>query len=138
MRHFTYNGPMPKQQINSYCNILNNDINSLISYINYFTPNYRILNYTPGLSVQYYSNADLIKLGYILPVQILSEADFLGDVFGDDPDHPNGESSLIVFPNHLKLHEGLLNRFPEYDHSRIGVLLYYGTVDDLSTNRHLK
>ena len=138
MRHFTYNGSNPIQQIASYCKTLETDINSLIYYLNYFTPNYKILNYTPGLSTPYYSNDELITNHYILPVQIISWNDFIEDSFTDSEGNPKGESSLIVFPSCLKLHEGLLNRFPEYDHSHIGVLLYYGTVDDLRNNNQLK
>lgn len=132
MRHFTYNGLEPIQQIKGYCHILENDINSLISYIDYFTPNYKILNYTPGLSTQYYSNDSLKEKQYILPVKIVSVEDFLTENFQDDPDSVKGEDSLIVFPSYLKLHEGLLNRFPEYDHSHIGVLLYYGLQEDIN------
>lgn len=137
MRHFTYNGPEPIQQIKGYCHTLDNDINSLFNYIDYFTPNYKILNYTPRLSTQYYSNNDLIDKEYILPVKIISANDFIENSFTDDQNNPKGESSLIVFPNQLKLHEGLLNRFPEYDHSRIGVLLYYGTIKELVDNGQL-
>lgn len=137
MRHFTYNGPKPIQQIKGYCHTLENDINSLINYIDYFTPNYKILNYTPRLSTQYYSNDELIANQYILPVQIISRNDFIEGTFRDDQRNPKGESSLIVFPNYLKLHEGLLNRFPEYDHSHIGVLLYYGTAKELIDNGQL-
>lgn len=134
MRHFTYNGPAPEQQIKGYCHTLENDINSLINYIDYFTPNYKILNYTPRLSTPYYNNADLIDLGYILPVRIISHADFIEKSFRDTQGNLKGESSLVIFPSYLKLHEGLLNRFPEYDHSRIGVLLYYGTFEELNDN----
>ena len=138
MRHFTYNGPKPIKQIASYCKTLETDINSLINYIDYFTPNYKILNYTPRLSTQYYSNADLIEEGYILPVQIIPHDDFIGKLFRDTEGNLKGESSLIVFPSYLKLHEGLLNRFPEYDHSRIGVLLYYNTFAELKASKQLE
>lgn len=137
MRHFTYNAPEPRQQIKGYCYTLENDINSLINYIDYFTPNYKILNYTPRLSTQYYRTDELIAKNYILPVQIVSMNDFIAQSFTDDQGKTKGESSLIVFPNYLKLHEGLLNRFPEYDHSRIGVLLYYGTIQELQENEQL-
>ena len=138
MRHFTYNGPEPLQQIKGYCHTLENDINSLINYIDYFAPNYKILNYTPRLSTPYYSNADLVDNQYILPVQIISANDFIENSFVDTEGKAKGDSSLIVFPSRLNLHEGLLNRFPEYDHSRIGVLLYYGTIDELRKNQQLK
>jgi hypothetical protein len=137
MRHFTYNGPNPIKQIASYCKTLETDLNSLINYIDYFTPNYKILNYTPRLLTQYYSNDELIAKNYILPVQIISRKDFIERTFRDDQRNPKGESSLIIFPNYLKLHEGLLNRFPEYDQSRIGVLLYYGTAQELIDNKQL-
>lgn len=138
MRHFTYNGPKPIKQITSYCKTLETDINSLINYIDYFTPNYKILNYTPRLSTQYYSNADLIEEGYILPIQIIPHDDFIRKSFRDPEGNLKGERSLIVFPSYLKLHEGLLNRFPEYDHSRIGVLLYYNTFAELDASKQLQ
>ena len=140
MRYFTYNGSTPKQQIKGYCHTLENDITSLINYIDYFTPNYKILNYTPRLSTQYYSNDELIAKNYILPIKIIPMDDFLDPLIDltDDKGQIKGEDSLIVFPSYLKLHEGLLNRFPEYDHSRIGVLLYYGTIDNLLEAEQLR
>jgi hypothetical protein len=138
MRHFTYNNPNPIKQIESYCKTLETDINSLINYIDYFTPNYKILNYTPGVDAQYYSNADLLEEGYILPVQIIPHDDFIKELFRDPEGNLKGERSLIVFPSYLKLHEGLLNRFPEYDHSRIGVLLYYNTFAELDASKQLE
>ena len=138
MRHFTYNNPNPIKQIESYCKTLETDINSLINYIDYFTPNYKILNYTPGVDAQYYSNEELIAKQYILPVNIISMNDFIAKSFKDKEGNSKGENSLIVFPSRLKLHEGLLNRFPEYDHSHIGVLLYYGTIAELVAKKQLE
>ena len=135
MRNFVFNNTRPNEiphkQLEQYCSSLNTDINSLIHYIRYFAPNYKILNYSPGLEISYYTNQELIEKGYILPVQILSVEDYTNRVLVTTDGDANGESSLIVFPNKLELHEGLLNRFPEYDHSPVGVLLYYGSVQEI-------
>lgn len=135
MRHFTFNtftsSTTPHKQIEHYAAQLHQDIVSLIGYIQYFAPNYKILNYSPGQSATYYSNEKLIEDGYILPARVLSAEDYYNQKFVDESGNPNGESTLIIFPNKLELHEGLLNRFPEYDKSRLGVLLCYGNTDDI-------
>ena len=135
MRHFTFNtftsNTTPHKQIEHYAVQLHQNIVSLIDYIQYFAPNYKILNYSPGHSATYYSNEKLIEDGYILPARVLSTEDYYNQNFVDANENPNGESTLIIFPNKLELHEGLLNRFPEYDKSRLGVLLYYGEQDEI-------
>lgn len=135
MRHFTFNTftshTTPHKQLEHYAMHLHQDTVSLINYIQYFAPNYKILNYSPGQSATYYSTEKLIEDGYILPARVLSTEDYYNQNFADENGNPNGESTLIIFPNKLELHEGLLNRFPEYDKSRLGVLLYYGNQEDI-------
>lgn len=149
MRHFTftfdslslkYNKDLhqPEQQIKYYCDILNQDINSIRDYIDYFIPNYKILNYNVGTSVSYYSDEELLTQGYMLLVSVLNADVYNNLVNGsaitdeDLRDTIQNNTTIIVFPNKLQLHEGLLNRFPYYDKSPIGVLLCFGSESDLS------
>ena len=103
MRNFTFN-PFVQNKFataKTYIAELNNNIESLLEYIELTNPNYSILNKNLGSLVDgapYYTDKQLLDAG-VLKIAI------------SNPNTENAYAFVLICPNKLKLHRGIVQKY---------------------------
>lgn len=127
MRHFALtstNNSVLRYKWHQYIRKLDLELQSLADYINWISPNYNILNYTPGTNSTFYTYDEMIQKGIVRKVYFYNSSISSSALQSLINSSDLKENALLIFPTKLQFHEGILNNFKPHER---GIFLSFFT-----------